>query len=122
MDIYDSLSPLEYRYYRSKGVFDRLQPYLSETASVRYQAKVEAALAGILTEKNICSAESAEEIKKAADEVTAAEVYEEDARIKHNIRALANCIRRKVSSKARPFVHFTATSKRYCFDSRIFKD
>ena len=110
MDIYDSLSPLDYRYYCSKEVFDKLQPYLSENASIKYQAKAETALAYALAENGICSMENAKEIEKAARAVTASEVYEEDARIKHNIRALVNCIRKKVSSNSKPFVHFTATS------------
>jgi len=42
--------------------------------------------------------------------VTAEEVFEEEERIKHDIRALANCIRNKVSEEAKPFVHFLATS------------
>ena len=42
--------------------------------------------------------------------ITAAEVYEEEARIQHNIRALVNSIRRKVSEKARGYVHLFATS------------
>src|SRR3989338_8909265 len=109
MDKYDSISPLDYRYYTGE-IFDRLQPYLSENAAISYQLKVEAALAKTLAEKRVCSERTAKEIETAAKKVTAAEVYEEEKRIKHNIRALVNCIRRKVSDEAKPFVHFTATS------------
>ena len=38
------------------------------------------------------------------------EVYEEERRIQHNIRALVNCIRNQVSPAARPYVHLFATS------------
>ncbi len=109
MDRYDAISPLDYRYY-SGDVFDKLQPYLSENAAINYQLKVEVALVRTLAEKRICSERVAKEVEAAAKKVTAAEVYEEEGKIKHNIRALVNCIRRKVSDEAKPFVHFTATS------------
>ena len=105
MDRHDAISPLDYRYYNEK-----LKPYLSENASIRYQLRVEAALAKSLAEKKICTKDIAAEIEKATESVTAEEVYEEESKIKHNVRALTNCIRRKVSEKARPFVHLGATS------------
>lgn len=111
MDTFDSISPLDYRYYGAdKEVFEKLQPYLSETAAIKYQLMVEVALAKTLAEKKVCSRKVAEEVEAAAKKVTAAEVYEEEKRIKHNIRALVNCIRNKVSAEAKPYVHFTATS------------
>lgn len=111
MDTFDAISPLDYRYYGAdKEVFKKLQPYLSETAAIKYQLSVEVALAKALAEKKICSRKTAAEIEEAAKKVTAAEVYEEEKRIKHNIRALVNCIRSKVSAEAKPYVHFTATS------------
>src|SRR3989338_2477065 len=109
MDRYDAISPLDYRYY-SGEIFDKLQPYLSENAAISYQLKVEVALVKTLADKRICSEKIAKEVEAAAKKVTAAEVYEEERRIKHNIRALVNCIRRKVSDEAKPFVHFTARS------------
>ena len=109
MEKYDSIRGLDYRDY-SGEIFDKLQPYLSENAAIRYQLMVEVALVMALAEKRICSSKIAGEIEAAAKKVTAAEVYEEEKRIKHNIRALVNCIRRKVSAEAKPYVHFTATS------------
>jgi adenylosuccinate lyase len=102
---YSLFSPTDYRY----GV-KALEPYLSEEAYVHYKAKVEAALAKTLAKRGICSKEIAEEIAKAADHVTAGEVYAEEDRIKHDIRALANVIRSRVSEEAKPYVHATATS------------
>lgn len=111
MDTFDSISPLDYRYYgNDREVFEKLQPYLSEAAAIKYQLVVEVALIKTLAEKKICSRKVAEEVEAAAKKVTAAEVYEEEKRIKHNIRALVNCIRSKVSAEAKPYVHFTATS------------
>ncbi len=111
MDMFDAISPLDYRYYGGdKEVFGKLQPYLSEKAALKYQLKVEVALVKTLAEKKICSRKISAEVEEAARKVTAAEVYEEEGRIRHNIRALANCVREKVSDEAKPYVHFTATS------------
>jgi len=111
IDIFDMISPLDFRYYgRNEKIFIKLQPYLSENAMIKYMARVEAALTQTLSKRNICSKKIAEEIEKASEKVTAAEVYREEDKLKHNVRALVNCIRDKVSSEAKPFVHFTATS------------
>ena len=111
MNLFDAISPLDFRYYgRNEKVFQKLQPYLSENAMIKYMAKVESALTKILAKKKICSMEAAKEIENACNKVTAKEVYLEEDKLKHNVRALANCIRNKVSDKAKPFVHFTATS------------
>jgi adenylosuccinate lyase len=98
-------SPTDFRY----GV-EELKPYLSEEAYVRYKAKVEAALANQLARAGICSAKVAAEIADACEKITASEVYEEESRIKHDIRALANCIRKRVSKESKPYVHLAATS------------
>lgn len=111
INLFDAISPLDFRYYgRNKKVYEKLQPYLSESAFVKHALKVEAALANILARKGICSKKISDEIGKACTQVTPEQVYAEEDRIKHNIRALVNCIRNKVSDEAKPFVHFTATS------------
>jgi adenylosuccinate lyase len=111
MNPFDAASPLDARYYfADSDFFRRLHPYVSEGAQVRYLARVEAALAEILAEHGACSQAVAGEIARASETITPEEVYEEERRIQHNIRALVNCIRRKVSAEARPFVHLFATS------------
>ncbi|MDD5148745.1 MAG: lyase family protein [Candidatus ainarchaeum sp.] len=111
MDLFDNINPLDYRYYgRSAADFELLKQFLSENARIKYQAKVEAALVKVLAKKGICTSKIAEEVEKAALAVTAEEVYAEEDKIRHDVRALANCIREKVSEEARPFVHFSATS------------
>src|SRR3989338_780654 len=111
MPLFDNISPLDYRYYgRSEKIKDKLKPYLSEEASVKYLAKVEAALTKVLAKRKLCSKEIAIEVENASRQVTAQEVYMEEDRIKHNVRALANSIRKRVSKKAKPYVHFTTTS------------
>ena len=111
INLFDAISPLDFRYYgRNKKIYEKLQPYLSEAAFIKYALKVESALAKVLAKHNICSRKIADEIEKACRQVTPEQVYAEEDRIKHNIRALSNCIRDKVSDAAKPFVHFTATS------------
>ncbi|MBW2989741.1 adenylosuccinate lyase [Candidatus Woesearchaeota archaeon] len=111
MPIFENISPLDFRYYgRKKKVRERLKPYLSEEGAVRYLAKVEAALTRALARRGICSKKVSDEVERASKQVTAQEVYIEEDRIKHNIRALANSIRKRVSDSAKPYVHFTTTS------------
>lgn len=102
---FDLFSPTDYRYS-----VEELRPYLSEGAFVKYKAKVEAALAKVLAKRGFISQEIGEEIVWAAKDVTAKEVYREEERIKHDIRALVNCIKNRVSDKAKPYVHLFATS------------
>ena len=110
MNRFDSVSPLDFRYYAQKEIFEKLQPYLSENAAVKYLARVEAAVAQALAGENICTQEVADQIRTACNEITAEEVYEEEKKLKHNTRALVNCIRKRVPDKAKPFVHLSCTS------------
>jgi adenylosuccinate lyase len=111
MNPFDAASPLDARYYLPEADFyARLHPYVSEAAQMRYLARVEAALAATLTDIGVCSPGAAAEIASACEKVTPEEVYEEERRIQHNIRALVNCIRAKASPQARPYVHLFATS------------
>ncbi|MBI5470269.1 adenylosuccinate lyase [Candidatus Kaiserbacteria bacterium] len=105
-DIYDSLSPSDYRYWD-----EDVAQYLSENAYTRYKLAVELALVRALAKRKMCSPAVVKEVEAACEQVTTAEVYEEEGRIKHDVRALVNCIRAKVSDEAKPFVHMTATSQ-----------
>tara|TARA_Y100000310_G_scaffold345846_1_gene471139 strand:- start:30503 stop:32164 length:1662 start_codon:yes stop_codon:yes gene_type:complete len=108
--LFDTISPLDFRYCSSPKIFEKIQPYLTEEGFIKYAARVESALARVLYEKKVCSKKISDEIAAASKATTAFEVYEEEDRIKHNMRALANIIRNKVSEEAKPFVHFTTTS------------
>jgi len=111
INIFDTISPLDFRYYgRDEKIFHKLQPYLSENAMIKYMARVEGALTKTLAKYNICNEKVADEVEKACNKIDAEEVYVEEDKLKHNVRALVNCIRNKVSKEAKPFVHFTATS------------
>jgi adenylosuccinate lyase len=98
-------SPTDYRYS-----VESLAKFLSEEAYVNYKARVEAALAKQLCNFGLCSEKVAKEIEEACNRVTAKEVYEEERKTKHDVRALVNVIRSKVSDVAKPYVHLTATS------------
>jgi adenylosuccinate lyase len=111
-NMFDMACPIDARYYGADSkFFERLKPYVSERAYIAYQAKVEAALAQVLSEHlSGVPKRLAEETKTACESLTAEEVYAEEKRIGHDVRALVNCIRAKVSEAARPFIHLCATS------------
>lgn len=102
---YDSIDPLDNRYYDIE-----IGHYLSERSRVAYQAYVEGALANTLADYGVCLQEIADEITVAASQVTTEEVYAEEKTTRHDIKALVNVIKSKVSEEAQPYVHFGATS------------
>lgn len=111
MKIYDNVSPLAFRYYvGEKELFARLKPYVSEGAYIGYQLKVEVALVKVMAKMGICSQAETKEIEKACTEVKPEEVYAEEEKTHHNVRALVNCIRSRLSDRAKPFVHLFVTS------------
>jgi len=111
MDRFDNVSPLDYRYYGGNpNFFARLKPYVSEAANIRYLATVEVALVRMLARWGVCPADVPPQVERAAQRITAEEVYAEEERVHHNIRALVNCIRKHIPAPARPYVHLFATS------------
>src|SRR6056297_2832198 len=100
-NIFENISPLDHRYSLRDDEFDAYQDYFSEEAKVKYQAKVEEVLVRTLAERGICSKEIADEVESAVSEIEAEEVYQEEKKTKHNIRALVNCIQEKVSEEAK---------------------
>ncbi|MFP4016909.1 MAG: lyase family protein [Halanaerobiales bacterium] len=109
-NIFENISPLDHRYSLREEDFNKYSKYLSEKAKVEYQARVEEALVKVLAVRGICSEKVYNEVSEAVSNIIPEEVYAEESRTRHNIRALVNCIQRKVSPEARPFVHFTTTS------------
>jgi adenylosuccinate lyase len=111
MNPFDAASPLDARYYLADQEFyEKLHPFVAEVSQIKYLARVEAVLAETLADLGVCSREAAAEIGRACAKIRPEEVYEEERRIQHNIRALVNCIRGQVSAAAKPFVHLFATS------------
>jgi len=108
---FDAVSPLDYRFYGGdEALFKVLRPYVSAAAVIEYQARVEGALAEAMAEEGICDRAVAAAISGAAQRVTAQEVAQEEAKTRHDVRALVNVIRSKVPQEARRFVHLGATS------------
>ena len=106
MDQFDSISPLDYRYAHEQ----RFSQYFSERARIQYQLKVEAALVKVFSDHKLCSKDIADEVEGACNLVRVEDVYAEEKRIKHDIRAIVNSIKEKLSPEAQPFVHLAATS------------
>jgi adenylosuccinate lyase len=104
-DQFDNISPIDYRYRN-----DEVAKYLSENAFIRYKLKVELALVKVLCRRGICPESVVQEVEAACKRVKAKDVYKEEQRIGHDIRALVNCIRALVSEETKPYVHMTATS------------
>jgi len=110
---YDAVSPMDFRYYGAdESFFSRLRPYVSEGAYVAFMAKVEAELAYALARHGVCDQGTAQKVADACLTVTAQEVWEEEQKTQHNVRALVNCIRRRLegNAEAQRIVHLFATS------------
>ena len=111
IDLFDCVSPLDYRYYgRNRKLRGELSEYFSENAKVFYQARVEAEYAKVLASKNIIPQKVAKAIVSAALRVKPGEVYREEDKIRHDVRALVNCIRDRLLNSEKPFVHLGLTS------------
>jgi adenylosuccinate lyase len=102
MDRFDCISPLDFRYHDPE-----VAQYLSEEAFTRYKCRVEVALTTVLRNGD---PKEIQAVADAASQVTTEQVYTEEARIKHDIRALVNCIRKGVPEHLKPFIHLGATS------------
>lgn len=111
-NIFTNISPLDHRYYiANKAVFDELAKYLSEDAVVRYSAKAEAALVKTHVYLNLDDPEKYYSlIDEAMDRIVPDEVYAEEEKTQHHIRALVNVIKRYMPEELRPYVHLGATS------------
>ena len=108
---WDAISPIDYRFVGGDAKLQKeLGPYLSAAAVIRYQARVEGALALAMADAKILDREVADTIARAADQITPQEVADEEATTRHDIRALVNVIRSHVPDEAKRYVHLGATS------------
>jgi len=72
---WDAISPLDYRFVGGDAKLQKeLGPYLSAGAVIRYQARVEGALALAMADAKVLDHESANAIASAADQITPQEV------------------------------------------------
>lgn len=110
--IFGNLSPIDHRYALSEaGVFAGLSKYISEEASIRSCAKCEAALVKAhLKLRGQLTDGMAAALDRIADEIDPEEVYKEEEKTRHNIRALVNVLKTKVPADVGPLVHLGATS------------
>lgn len=111
-NIFENISCIDHRYSLSEAeVFNSLSKYISEEASIRSCAKCEAALVkSHLKLRGKLTDEIAQSLDKVASKIDPAEVYAEEEKTKHNIRALVNVMKTKVSAEIGPLVHLGATS------------
>jgi adenylosuccinate lyase len=113
-DIFQNISPLDHRYSLSDPeLFARLSAILGEEASIRYCLRVELALLKALLPRVPSFVKGPGwqgRLDDAAAAITPEEVYEEEGRTRHNIRALVNVLKRHLPEEVRPFVHLGATS------------
>jgi adenylosuccinate lyase len=111
--IFGNISPIDHRYSVSeKELFDSLAAWLSEEAAVRACVTAEIALvaAHLKTRNAPATSEEFEEFRKAGEAVSPDEVYAEEEKTRHNIRALVNVLKRKARPHIAPLVHLGATS------------
>ncbi|MDR2841898.1 MAG: adenylosuccinate lyase [Spirochaetaceae bacterium] len=110
--IFANISPLDHRYSISeKSVFDALVPWLSEQGALAACIKAEGALiAAHLKVRGRYSGAASQIIDDCLGRVTPDEVYEEEEKTHHNIRALVNVIKSKLPPDLKPLVHLGATS------------
>lgn len=106
---FELISPLDFRYAKGK-LFEKAKEYLSEEARIKYCLEVEVAYIKALAEKGICSKAIAKEVEKAAKNINAEQVYREEEKTKHDVKALVNCLKALVGEEAKPFIHLGLTS------------
>ncbi len=111
-NIFENLSCIDHRYSLSEGeAFSGLSKYISEEASIRSHAKCEAALVKAhLKLRGKLTDGIAKKLDEVADTINPEEVYREEEKTKHNIRALVNVMKTKVDAEIGPLIHLGATS------------
>jgi adenylosuccinate lyase len=110
--IFRNISPIDHRYSVSEeALFNDLSAWLSEEAAISACVRAEIALAaahlklrGALTEVLKGA------LDRAAASVHPEEVYAEEEKTRHNIRALVNVLKTRVPPEAAPLIHLGATS------------
>ena len=111
-NIFENLSCIDHRYSLSESdAFAGLSKYISEEASIRSCAKCEAALVKAhLKLRGKLTDEIAKTLDSVAENIDPQEVYTEEEKTKHNIRALVNVMKTKVNAEIGPLIHLGATS------------
>ncbi len=110
--IFRNLSPIDHRYSLSeKDLFESLVPWISEEAAIASCVKAELALIRAhLAVRGGVSGAAAAALDRAERSIDPAEVYAEEEKTKHNIRALVNVLKKALPEDLAPLVHLGATS------------
>ncbi|MCL2006819.1 MAG: lyase family protein [Treponema sp.] len=110
--IFHNISPLDHRYSLSEEpLYNALIPWISEEASVKACIKAEIALIIAHLSINGKMTEGLrKDLEEAGEQVDPNEVYEEEKKISHFMRALVNVLQKKLSPELAPLVHLGATS------------
>ena len=115
--IFRNISPIDHRYSISEeAVFESLAPWLSEEAAIT--ACVQAEIALIIAHLHVRAHKGGglppgdirAVLEQAAAIITPADIYAEEEKTRHNIRALVNVLKRVVPAEFAPLVHLGATS------------
>ncbi len=110
IDLFSNLSPLDHRYRNTyPELHNRLGGYLDERAAIRYYIQAEFAL---LKTHMLEQGKKLSDIEQdlASVDISPEEVYREEEKTQHNVRALVNLMVHKVPKAYRPYVHLGATS------------
>jgi adenylosuccinate lyase len=110
--IFQNISPIDHRYSLSEqAVFDALVPWISEEAVVAACARAEIALVcAHLTMRGALTVTLKECLLAAGESLAPEEVYAEEEKTRHNIRALVNVLKKQVPQETAHLVHLGATS------------
>ena len=110
IELFSNLSPIDHRYRATyPDLHRRLSSYLSEQAAVSYQLQAELAL---LKTHLLHRGKELSELERELSgiEINMQELYAEETKTRHNVRALVNLLSRKVPESYRRYVHLGATS------------
>jgi adenylosuccinate lyase len=111
-NIFQNLSPIDHRYSISeKKLFNSLVPWISEEAAVASCVKAEIALVKAhLAVRKMATPALIASLDEAERRIKVADVYAEEEKTRHNIRALVNVLKGAVPAEVAPLVHLGATS------------
>jgi adenylosuccinate lyase len=111
-NIFQNISPIDHRYSISeKALFDSLGAWISEEASITSNVKAEIALViAHLSVRGGLTPALKTALLAVESKIDPAEVYAEEEKTRHNIRALVNVLKTRVPPETAPLIHLGATS------------
>ncbi len=102
--------PLSQRYIRGE-LAALAEEYCSDEALyLRYVPRIEGAHLKVLAEMGFLSLEEVEHSLKQWSNVNLAQVHAEEAKTRHDLKAVVNCLVRHSTEEVQPFVHLGLTS------------